>query len=146
MKLLKTYSPEILIIPIQLILLQRSIFAYAKKKSSVVKIKTVETTQEDMSSHSEDEDECKDVPQEDDHTEEDDKIFPNSETSDTSEYKTIRTCAIKQEKQNILSYSQEIKKEPVNVKTEPRNIITRHEYDSPMEVDLTLDEELPDLL
>ena len=58
MKLLKTYSPEILIIPIQLILLQRSIFAYAKKKRSVVKIKTVETTQEDMSSHSEDEYEC----------------------------------------------------------------------------------------
>ena len=121
-------------------MLQRSIFAYAKKKSSVVKIKTVETTQEDMSSHSEDEDESKDVPQEDD------KFSHISETSDTSEYKTIRTCTIKHEKNNVTNFSMEIKKEPVNEKTEPGNIISRHDCNSPMEVDLTLDEELPDLL
>lgn len=122
-------------------MLQKSIFAYVKKKSPAVKIKTVETTQEDMSSHSEDEDECKDVPQEEDHLEEDNKFSRISETSDTSEYKTI-----KHEQNNITNISMEIQKEPVIVKAERGNIITRNEYDSPMEVDLTLDEELPDLL
>lgn len=140
---------------------QKSIFAYAKKKTPVVQIKTVEATQEDVSSQSEEESE--DITANGHVSRMECQIIDeNSNTSDTktinnlheNDNEAIKNSSHENDIDDTINSCPENDSDTPDIFSSVRDVVKiKHEdevtpiidCESPMHVDLTLDDDLPDL-